>query len=40
MGDVVRAGGEEMDELEIGAGFRARREGGECCEDGGIFVNF
>lgn len=40
IGDVVRAGREEMDELELGAGFWAWREGGECGEDGCVFVEF
>lgn len=40
VGDVVRAGGEEVDELEIRAGFWTRREGGECGEDGCVFVEF
>lgn len=40
VGDVVRAGGEEVDEVEVGAGFWAWREGGERGEDGGVFVDF
>lgn len=37
---MIGASGEEMDELELGASFWAGREGGECDEDGCIFVNF
>lgn len=40
VGDVVGAGGEEVDELEVGAGFGGWREGGECDENGCIFVEF
>lgn len=40
IGDVIRASREEMDELEVGAGFWTWREGGECDKDGCIFVNF
>ena len=39
-GNVIRAGGEDVDELEVGAGFGTCREGGECGEDGYIFVDF
>lgn len=40
VGDVVGAGGEEVDEVEVGAGFGGWREGGERGEDGGVFVDF
>ena len=36
---MVRARREEMDELEVGAGFWTGREGGECGEDGYIFID-
>ena len=37
---MIRASGEEVYELEFGAGFWTWREGGECCEHGGIPVDF
>ena len=37
---MVGTGGEEVDELEIGAGLGGGREGGECDEDGCVFVDF
>ena len=40
VGDVVRAGGEEVDELEVGAGFRGGWQGREGREDGDVFVDF
>lgn len=36
---MIRASGEEVYELEVGAGFWTWREGGECYEHGGILVN-
>lgn len=39
-GNVVRAGGEEVDELELGACFWGGREGGKRGEDGRVFVEF
>ena len=38
--DVVCAGGEEVDELEVGAGFRAGWDGREGHENGDVFVDF
>ena len=38
--DVVCAGGDEVDELEFGAGFRAGGDGGECGENCNVFVDF
>ena len=40
IGDVVRACGEKMDELEIWAGFWAGRKGGKRSEDGCVLVDF
>ena len=40
VGDVVGAGGEEVDELEVGAVGWGRRDGGEGNEDGCIFEDF
>ena len=37
---MIRAGGEEVDELEVGAVRWSRREGGESDEDGCIFEDF
>ncbi len=37
---MVRACGEEMDELEIGAGFWTGRKGGKRSEDGCVLVDF
>ena len=37
---MIRAGGEEVYELEVGAGFWTRGKGGECGEDGCVFVEF
>ena len=37
---MVRAGGEDVDELEVGARFWSRREGGQCREDGYVFIDF
>lgn len=38
--DVICASREKVYELEVGAGFWARRDGGECDEYGGIFIDF
>ena len=37
---MVRAGGEEVDELELGACFWAGRDGGKRGEDGHVLVEF